>query len=78
MRIAPVHFEPTRFWVESETRRGDWHMVDLDDDGKPGCSCHDFMCRDRTCKHIEAVIESFGASAKTSPRLAASEWLDTR
>lgn len=55
MRIAPVKFERDRYWVESATRRGVWHLVDLDDDGKPGCSCHDFMCRDRTCKHITAV-----------------------
>tara|TARA_R110000868_G_scaffold96015_1_gene264145 strand:+ start:750 stop:896 length:147 start_codon:yes stop_codon:yes gene_type:complete len=32
-------------------------MVDLDDNGKPGCSCHDFMCREKECKHIRAVKE---------------------
>lgn len=55
MKIKPVNGEPTRFWVKSETQPGMTHLVDLDDDGKPGCSCPDFMCRERECKHIRAV-----------------------
>lgn len=57
MRITPIEHEPTRFWVESKSRIGTVYIVDLDDDGKPGCSCHDFMCRNRACKHIKAVLE---------------------
>ena len=57
MIITPVDHEPTRFWVESQSTPGVTHMVDLDDNGKPGCSCHDFMCREKECKHIRAVKE---------------------
>ena len=58
MIITPVDHEPTRYWVESETQSGVSHLVDLDDNGKPGCSCHDFMCREKECKHIRAVKEN--------------------
>ena len=57
MTITPFDHEPTRYWVESETQPGVFHLVDLDDNGKPGCSCHDFACRERECKHIRAVRE---------------------
>lgn len=32
-------------------------MVDTDYDGAPACSCHDFMCRERECKHIRFLRE---------------------
>lgn len=57
MTITPFDHEPTRFWVESQTQPGVRHLVDTDYDGKPACSCHDFMCRERECKHIRAVRE---------------------
>ena len=57
MIITPVDHEPTRYWVESETQSGVSHLVDLDDNGNTGCSCHDFMCREKECKHIRAVKE---------------------
>ena len=53
--ITPVPFEPTRFWVASESRRGLVHLVDADYDGGWACSCEQFMCRGIECKHIEAV-----------------------
>ena len=56
MTVRPVEFERLRFWVDSESCPGVVHLVDLDDDGKPGCSCHDFMCRGHVCKHIRAVL----------------------
>jgi hypothetical protein len=57
MIITPFDHEPTRFWVESQSTPGVTHLVDVDYDGKPGCSCHDFMCREKECKHIRAVKE---------------------
>jgi hypothetical protein len=57
MIITPFDHEPTRFWVSSDSDPGVLHLVDTDYDGKPGCSCHDFMCRERECKHIRAVVE---------------------
>jgi len=57
MTITPFDHEPTRYWVESVTQPGVVHLVDTDYEGKPACSCHDFMCRDRECKHIRALRE---------------------
>jgi len=56
MKIIPMAFERTRFWVASETNpAGPPHLVDTDYDGAYGCSCHDHQCRERECKHIRAV-----------------------
>lgn len=58
MTVTPVENEPTRFWVSSQTDPdGPPHLVDTDYDGKPACSCHDCMCRDRECKHIRFLRE---------------------
>ena len=57
MIITPVDHEPSRFWVESQSTPGVTHLVDVDYDGKPACSCHDFQCREKECKHIRAVLE---------------------
>lgn len=57
MTVRPVEFERLRFWVDSESQPGVVHLVDLDDDGKPGCSCHDFQCRNNQCKHIKTVVD---------------------
>lgn len=78
--IEPVEGEPTRWWIRSLTQANTVHMVDLDDDGAPACSCQDFMCRGRVCKHIRAVkqfvsghrpepIKPFGKSAGFSTGL---------
>lgn len=57
MIIEPILGEPTRYFVKSETREDVFHIVDMDDDGKPNCSCEDSMTRHRVCKHIRAVKE---------------------
>ena len=57
MTVRPVEHERLRYWVDSASQPGAVHLVDLDDDGKPGCSCHDFQCRGRQCKHIKAAVE---------------------
>ena len=54
--VEPFHDEPTRFTVSSRTRPGMVHLVDLDDeDGKPACSCEQFLCRGIRCHHIDAA-----------------------
>lgn len=67
MTITPVNHEPTRYWVESSTQPGTVHLVDTDYDGKPACSCHDFMCRERECKHIRAVRIQTNQKNETLP-----------
>lgn len=58
MTFRPVEHEPERYWVNSETDpNGPPHMVDTNYDGKPACSCHDFMCREHECKHIRHLRE---------------------
>lgn len=52
--VEPVPFEATRYTVTSRGGRRE-HLVDMDYEGAPGCSCEDFMCRERECKHIRAV-----------------------
>jgi hypothetical protein len=64
--IEPVEGEPTRFWVKSTSRTGVLHMVDMDDDGKPACSCHDHQCRERICKHIRSVQRHIRAVSLTN------------
>lgn len=71
MTVQPVEFERLRFWVESETHPGVVHLVDLDDDGQPGCSCHDFMCRGHLCKHIRAAA-AFLRTCPPAPVVAVS------
>ena len=58
MKITSVPYEPTRFWVESETRPDLLHLVDADYEGRWACSCEDCMVRLRECKHIRAVRET--------------------
>jgi hypothetical protein len=52
MTFEPVDHEPTRYWVTSESRPGEVHLVDSDCNGQWMCSCEDCMARDRECKHI--------------------------
>lgn len=67
MTITPVEHEATRYWVSSATRRGVQHLVDSDYEGGWACSCHDFMCRERECKHIRVVKNSLAEKVQ-SPR----------
>jgi hypothetical protein len=65
--VEPIPFEPTRFFVASDSRKGMRHVVDLAYDAeqrKPGakcqpfCGCEDCMTRpDRICKHIVKVVK---------------------
>lgn len=58
MTVTSIEGEPTRFWVSSQTDPdGPPHLVDTDYEGKPACSCFDFMCRERECKHIRFMRE---------------------
>jgi hypothetical protein len=66
MNITPVEFERSRFWVTSATQAGVVHLVDLDYEGAPACSCEDFMCRNRQCKHIRAVLEQIPPAVTVS------------
>lgn len=66
MTVRPVEFENSRFWVTSATQADVLHLVDLDYDGAPACSCEDFMCRNRECKHIRAVKDFVTASVTVS------------
>jgi hypothetical protein len=65
--IQPVEFEAGRFWVASQHDPSVTHLVDMDDGGKPGCSCHDFMCRERECKHIRAVRDFIEQKRQITP-----------
>lgn len=62
MKVEPVPFERTRFWVESESRPELLHLVDLSyqetprDKPRAVCSCEDSMARGtKVCKHVRAV-----------------------
>lgn len=61
MKTRRVEHEPTRFWVESATQPGVEHLVDMDYENRAACSCHDFQCRARECKHIRAVRAGYFA-----------------
>lgn len=74
MTVSPVDGEPTRYWVSSSTRPGVLHLVDLDYEGKPACSCHDHQVRGRICKHLVFVLADIlsrnvcaAIKAQTSP-----------
>jgi hypothetical protein len=45
-----------RFLVESETREGQHHCVDIIHEQ---CSCEDYQFRNRRCKHLDACREVF-------------------
>jgi len=64
-RVTPMAGEPSRFWVPSSDPSREPHLVDLDYNGQPACSCEDHMVRERQCKHIRAVQE-FVATQPTS------------
>lgn len=57
MKSWPVPFEPERWWVASATRQDVVHLVDVNYEGGPACSCHDCQCRERECKHIRHLRE---------------------
>lgn len=58
MTFTQVEHEPERYWVSSESDpAGPPHLVDTNYQGAPACSCHDFMCRERECKHIRYLRE---------------------
>jgi SWIM zinc finger. len=71
MKVEPLPFEPERFLVQSQSRKGIVHLVDMNYDpeqrkpvkGRPVCGCEDCQIRNRTCKHILAVYEA----TKTTP-----------
>lgn len=59
-RITPVPHEPGRFWVPNSNPEEDPWMVDLDNDGKPGCSCQILYNRTEKnfmCHHIRDVMK---------------------
>ena len=55
MNIEPIPGELTRFFVQSSSRPAIQHIVDMDYEGKPCCSCEDHQVRGKACKHILAV-----------------------
>lgn len=61
MTVAPVPFEPERFFVSSESRSDVCHIVDvrfkLEPWSKPvvACGCESNFIYGRPCKHILAV-----------------------
>jgi hypothetical protein len=54
-QVTPVEHEPGRYWVPSSRPDHEPHLVDMDDNGRPGCSCEDAMARNRECRHIREV-----------------------
>ena len=60
-KVTPVAGEPGRYWVPSESEpHAPPHLVDLNFDGHPYCSCaiiHNRTDADAECKHIRAVME---------------------
>jgi len=70
MSITPVEHEPDRFWVSSETDPdGPPHLVDKAWENGWGCSCQDFMCRERECKHIRAAKTWLNTHPHPTPKL---------
>lgn len=70
VRVTAIPGEPLRFKVESWSRRGEEHMVDLGARHPMGrCSCEGYTCtlwplfkrtlRPKRCRHITAARESF-------------------
>jgi hypothetical protein len=60
MTIEPIPGEPTRWIVQSESRKDYAFIVDLDyseagEPGRPACGCEQFMVRGIVCKHILAI-----------------------
>lgn len=53
--IEPLHGEPTRYLVRSQSRPGLVHLVDTDYEGAYACSCEDHMVRNRDCPHIRLL-----------------------
>ena len=78
-KVIPIPGERACFWVWSDTQILPWR-VDLEYPATCGCQIE--YCRTdsrRRCYHITAAFNFVReASAKTSPRLAAREGLDTR
>lgn len=68
MSIDPIPGEPTRWWVQSATRKEVAHIVDSDYDGAWACSCEDCMVRGKECKHIAAVKSAFDCSRLADAR----------
>lgn len=48
---------PLRWLVASASRAEEFHLVDLGEGEKGECTCEDFVCRKRVCKHIRIVRE---------------------
>lgn len=64
MTVSPVPFEPSRFWVSSESRADVEHLVDLSwqDEKwhrpKALCSCEQCQAKGfKVCKHILIVAQ---------------------
>ena len=64
MRVTPIPWEKTRFFVSSESRVGVDHIVDMDwrDEKwhrpRALCSCEQCQAKGfRVCKHIWKVVE---------------------
>lgn len=66
VRVSPIPNEPLRFHVESWSRPGETHVVDLGARYPMGrCSCESYTCtlwpefkrtlRPRYCRHIESA-----------------------
>jgi hypothetical protein len=72
MTITPIHDEPGRFWVTSDTD-GELWLVDLaPGHDMPRCACaieHNRTRRNWNCRHVRAVInkeQNYGHHPKTT------------
>jgi hypothetical protein len=55
--IEPIAGEPTRWRVNSATRKEFAFIVDSDWEGGWGCGCERFMVTGQECRHIRQVKE---------------------
>ena len=76
MNVEPVPFEPTRFWVTSESRSIE-HLVDFDwrDEKwhrpKAVCSCEQVQAKGfKVCKHILRVADFINHHETTTTNTA--------
>ena len=57
MLIQPITGEPTRYYVQSRSRKDIIHVVDVEEQG---CSCESFDFR-KSCSHLREVNKLLNA-----------------